>query len=153
MPPRPFPFPLNVGIDICQISRVRALIARNDNGQRLSRLARRIFNPIEQLSFESKLAACRTNFPEDPFTPLAQWMAGRFAAKEAAFKAVRSRRLQWHDVTIQSNASGAPLLVVSSNTASSNSDCDQIAQLSISHDGDYATAIVLAVDSADSSNS
>lgn len=67
----------------------------------------------------------------------------RFAAKEAAIKAHPLRALTWHDITITTQASahpdrkGAPVAIISGE------DDDHEALISISHDGDYATAVCL----------
>ena len=65
----------------------------------------------------------------------------RFAAKEAAFKAHPFRRLTWHDIVIrpadESEESGPIVAVIRGEEA------DQMSMVSISHDGDYATAVCL----------
>ena len=98
--------------------------------------------------------------------------AASFAAKEAVFKAHPHRRLTWHDIVIFRETAG------SSSGSSSGSDGaaagesgppgalikgqaegpgdeggpaypdDQIARVSISHDGDYATAVCVGFDPA-----
>ncbi|WYZ45228.1 hypothetical protein EsH8_VIII_000544 [Colletotrichum jinshuiense] len=80
----------------------------------------------------------------------ATFVAGRFAAKEATFKAHPFRRLSFHDITIvrraleegkeNPNGSGPPVAVIRSEKAG---EPDQTAMVSISHDGDYATAVCL----------
>ncbi|KAI9812423.1 MAG: hypothetical protein M1827_004654 [Pycnora praestabilis] len=194
MPPKPFPYPLGVGIDICHIPRIRRLITK-DNGKYLDQFARRIFNSYEWEHFQVKLEDAKNASHKDYMDGIAQWLAGRFAAKEAAFKAVSSRRLRFHDIIIcGSNAlssksdnvrmSRAPCalicspldrsssspkkksLSVSSSEGIRGTEEDngsvgfmrekgveemedyEIAQLSISHDGDYATAVVIAVNDA-----
>ncbi|KAI9720263.1 MAG: hypothetical protein M1812_003081 [Candelaria pacifica] len=196
MVPKAFPYPLGVGIDICHIPRVQSLITR-DGGKWLSRFAKRIFNDHERNAFKRKVDA--SNNSRDNRL-LAQWLAGRFAAKEAAFKAVGTRRLSWHDITI---CDGRPVQPTTDRCSGSGEACGsivrqikpyalihpprrspspsknpsanrvcaedtlpsipeteeeplmeaqdgwdsecQVAELSISHDGDYATAVVLAV--------
>ncbi len=61
-------------------------------------------------------------------------LAGIFAAKEAFFKAI-GRKENWLDVWIEKTKEGKPLIksVLTQN---------KIAELSISHAGDYAIAIV-----------
>lgn len=67
----------------------------------------------------------------------------RFAAKEAAIKAHPHQALTWHDITITTQASahpgrkGAPVAVVRGEEE------DREALISISHDGEYATAVCL----------
>ena len=63
-------------------------------------------------------------------------LAGIFAAKEASMKAL-GKKIDWHEVWIEKAASGQPFL------ASLALAPNQRASVSISHDGDYAIAIVL----------
>ncbi|KAK5660543.1 hypothetical protein OQA88_13092 [Cercophora sp. LCS_1] len=74
----------------------------------------------------------------------AVFMAGRFAVKEAAIKAHPWRKLTFHDVVVSNRkgdhaGSGPPLVIVKGEEGGS----DQEARVSISHDGDYATAVCL----------
>lgn len=67
----------------------------------------------------------------------------RFAAKEAVIKAHPQRNLTWHGITISHQASthadrnGAPAAIIKGT----NEDYESL--ISISHDGDYATAVCL----------
>lgn len=67
--------------------------------------------------------------------PKAESLAGIFAAKEAFFKALGAKQ-NWLDVWIEKNNFGKPSLY--SNLLKDS----QKAQISISHAGDYAIAIV-----------
>lgn len=71
----------------------------------------------------------------------------RFAAKEAAIKAHPYRRLTFHDVMIERRrvegerlGSGPPIARIRSGEGQAE---DTSALVSISHDGDYATAVCL----------
>ncbi|KAK2059877.1 hypothetical protein LY76DRAFT_511083, partial [Colletotrichum caudatum] len=74
----------------------------------------------------------------------------RFAAKEATFKAHPFRKLSFHDITIarralvggkaSPNGSGPPVAVI---RGEQEGEPGQTAMVSISHDGDYATAVCL----------
>jgi holo-[acyl-carrier protein] synthase len=73
----------------------------------------------------------------------------RFAAKEAAIKAHSHRRLTFHDVVIERRGrteerlgSGPPVARIKGESE----DEDVSAMISISHDGDYATAVCMAHD-------
>ncbi|KAE8326150.1 hypothetical protein BDV39DRAFT_193878 [Aspergillus sergii] len=75
-------------------------------------------------------------------TEMARWLAGRFAAKEAARKAAPNgaASLGWKDVMVRVSETdrGRPEVVyLDGETA-------RIGKLSISHDGDYVVATVLA---------
>ncbi|RDW69446.1 hypothetical protein BP6252_08466 [Coleophoma cylindrospora] len=88
----------------------------------------------------------------------ARSVGGRFAAKEAAIKAYRSRRLTYRDVSIlrydpstttrpTSTASVAPIALIKNEHAGTEEDAWLDAQqvpVSISHDGDFATAVCMA---------
>ncbi|TDZ38951.1 hypothetical protein C8035_v006907 [Colletotrichum spinosum] len=79
-------------------------------------------------------------------------MSHRFAAKEATYKAHPFRRLTFHDITIAKRTQldegrkqlpgggGAPVAIIRGER---EGDPGQTAMLSISHDGDYATAVCL----------
>lgn len=66
--------------------------------------------------------------------------AGRFAAKEAIFKAMGNPNLSWHDMTIINDPTGKPVCHYS------NKDFKNRLLISISHSGGYvvASAIVEA---------
>lgn len=85
---------------------------------------------------------------------LAAFLAGRFAAKEAAIKAHPHRHLTLHDVSIermQSSEDGTGVIEKRLGTgppvvriaAQDGEEMDGCAMLSISHDGDYATAVCI----------
>ncbi|KAI1922890.1 hypothetical protein LOZ65_003360 [Ophidiomyces ophidiicola] len=74
----------------------------------------------------------------------ARWLAGRFAAKEAARKAAPggASSISWKEVIVRAEpgGNGKPEIVYARNAA----DHGQIGKLSISHDGDYVVATVMA---------
>ncbi|TAQ91612.1 hypothetical protein B7494_g122 [Chlorociboria aeruginascens] len=77
----------------------------------------------------------------------AAFLAGRFAAKEAAIKAYSTRQLTYHDIIIHSlpsknGRSQAPVALIKPEKGKWKDS--QIVPLSISHDGDYATAVCLS---------
>ena len=79
---------------------------------------------------------------------MAVFLAGRFAAKEAAIKAHRKRRLGFHDIVIkpgplEDDRPTAPTAVV--RPWNPGSEWEEV-MLSISHDGAYAIASVLAAE-------
>jgi len=80
-----------------------------------------------------------------------QTLAGRFAAKEAFVKAMRGvDGLHWQEVVISKDASGAPNLSVSGETAAVASKAGiKNFHVSISHDAGQAVAIVIAEGGAD----
>jgi len=73
-------------------------------------------------------------------------LAARFAAKEALVKALGgSAGVRWHDMVVESDADGAPSLVLSGG-ARSLADSRGVTRLhlSLSHDGGVAVAYVVA---------
>ncbi|AEO60676.1 hypothetical protein MYCTH_2310148 [Thermothelomyces thermophilus ATCC 42464] len=79
----------------------------------------------------------------------------RFAAKEAAFKAHPHLRLGFHDILILSSSdaeeltgeralagpgASAPVALIRAGEGAGAGARDQMARVSISHDGEYATA-------------
>ncbi|KAF2850538.1 hypothetical protein T440DRAFT_468516 [Plenodomus tracheiphilus IPT5] len=171
MPPRPFPYPLRLGNDICKIPRIRAIItsARSDivSPPALDRFMRRIFTPPEIRYFWHKFgdqAQLR-----DRTGTVSQFLAGRFAAKEACRKACPQfdrdnrafQQIMILPVTLNDNylhtsrpqalILDAPFQMMqaesSKDSGSPNEDLDmppgQLCEVSISHDGDYATAVAL----------
>ncbi|KAL6881394.1 hypothetical protein J3F83DRAFT_722125 [Trichoderma novae-zelandiae] len=173
-PLRPFPFPLNIGTDICRISRVYAILS----SPRGMRFVNRLFSPEEQARKDSRLQ-CLGHRPLNNALPggtagdsemksgtetgseeiarrdperwaAASFVAGRFAAKEAAIKAHSHRRLTFHDVVIERRGrdeerlgSGPPVARIKGGGEDAE---DESAMISISHDGDYATAVCMAYD-------
>ena len=73
-------------------------------------------------------------------------LAGRFAAKEALVKAFGgSTGMHWHEVVVGKNELGAPFFSLSGSTAlvAIEKGIHKL-HLSISHDGDFAIAYVIA---------
>ncbi|KAG6168037.1 hypothetical protein E4U11_006187 [Claviceps purpurea] len=168
MPPplRPFPFPIHVGTDICQISRIYAIL----NSPRRRRFIHRILAPEEVAQHGTRLgedisveAAKSDRDGTRPGTgtgkgdvkgsalwKTAAFLAGRFAAKEAVIKAHPYRRLTLHDVVVERMpgryedrlGSGPPVARIKA----ADGEGDVSALISISHDGDYATAFCVAHD-------
>ena len=125
---------IKIGTDICSIARIAKAYARF--GQRL---LKRILTPEEMeyvLSHKRHLAAR---------------LAARFAAKEAASKALGRgfHGLQWKEIEIVKEPSGAPALRLHGRAAKiarqSGLTCFEV---SLSHERDYASALVLAYGAA-----
>jgi hypothetical protein len=76
----------------------------------------------------------------------------RWAAKEAAIKAHTLRRITMHDITIyrgeqKEGRSKAPTMTIKSKAGGE----EQVAKISISHDGEYATAVCLIAEEEEES--
>jgi holo-[acyl-carrier protein] synthase len=122
---------VTLGIDLVQISRMGESVSAFRE-----RFLRRVFTPRE---IEYAQAASDGGL---------QRLASRFAAKEAAIKALGLSALggTWRDIEVQRSNTGAVALALHGRVA-------QYMQLrglasvsvSMSHEGDWATAVVAAV--------
>ena len=117
---------LTTGVDIIEIPRIKQVLDRY--GQRF---LNRVFTPDE-------IAYCRGR---------AANLAGRFAAKEAAMKALGTgvRGVSWKDIEVIRADSGAPSLRLHGR-AEKRAERLQVGEmsLSISHSREYAVAFVVA---------
>ncbi|KAH8709987.1 hypothetical protein GQ44DRAFT_454371 [Phaeosphaeriaceae sp. PMI808] len=85
MPPRPFPYPFQVGTDICSIARVKNLLAQQSKGlPQVDRFLRRVLTPPERVYFWHRFGPRPEIFTK--LDSVSEFLAGRFAAKEAIRK-------------------------------------------------------------------
>src|SRR5437762_11157240 len=87
---------VSIGVDIIEVRRVRETI------ERTPRFAERVFTAAERAYCESRGAVA------------AQHYAARFAAKEAALKALQtgwSGGISWQDVEVTARVWGAPVIL------------------------------------------
>src|SRR6185437_8992654 len=92
-----------IGIDIIEVARIREVLARTP------RFAERVFTDAERAYCDTRGAVA------------AQHYAARFAAKEAALKALQTGwrgGIGWQDVEVAAKESGAPYLVFSGQVLS-----------------------------------
>jgi len=118
---------VGVGIDVVGVQRFGASLARTPA------LAERLFTPAERVTPDGRPRTTES-------------LAARFAAKEALAKAVGAPgSLEWHDAEITVGAAGRPILVVT-GTIAAHAATLGIARwhVSLSHDNDVATAVVIA---------
>jgi holo-[acyl-carrier protein] synthase len=120
---------ISIGIDIIEVRRVREVINRTP------RFVERVYTQAERAYCDSRGVLS------------AQHYAARFAAKEAALKALQtgwSGGIAWQDIEIAAHPSGAPLLLfhglVRQLFAQSKATA---AHLSISHTSEHAIAQVI----------
>jgi holo-[acyl-carrier protein] synthase len=120
---------ISIGIDIIEVRRVREVLARTP------RFRERVFTPRERQYCDSR------------GTVAAQHYAARFAAKEAALKALRtgwSEGISWQDVEVSPLESGAPMLLFHGRALELYKACGATAaHLSISHTTEHAIAEVI----------
>lgn len=140
-----FPYNLSIGTDIVHLSRIHRLVNKR-GGRYLIPFTRRILHPLEirdlsQRHPQWEVHNDRTCISSDS---IIKWLGGRFAAKEAARKAMGASALGWKDVRVDvRNGSGQPYIIYKLRNTN-NQDIEHEASLSISHDGDYVVATVLA---------
>jgi holo-[acyl-carrier protein] synthase len=127
---------VGIGIDIIEISRVEEAIKRNGE-----RFLERVFTQGERAYCEARKLS-------------AMHYAGRFAAKEAAFKALGtgwSGNIRWTDVEVENNDSGAPCLKLHGAALERFQALGAThTHISISHSRDYAVAnVILATENTE----
>ena len=87
---------VSIGIDIIEVARIREVLLRTP------RFVERVYTERERAYCDSRGAVS------------AQHYAARFAAKEAAFKALQTGwrgGISWQDVEVSARESGAPYLI------------------------------------------
>lgn len=110
----PLELDIKIGCDIVEVSRIEKMMSQPD-------AIKKIFHPSETTKFE------------------AEHLAGIFAVKEAAFKALGIRSNSWLSMEVRPDAQGKPGLIFANDLNLSeiiSLDC------SISHDGGFAFAVV-----------
>lgn len=143
----PFPQSVSIGTDIIRLSRL-------SKPQIFRKLARRILQPAEQQVFYTRFPQVTAtasiellwNNKAEPERKCCDWLGGRWAAKEAAKKAWGASLLSFRDLRIETEPSGNVVVICAllSEEGSHQEFDEQVAKLSLSHDGDYAVATVLA---------
>lgn len=121
---------LGIGMDLVDVARVRHLLVRHP-----TRAARRIFTEGER-AYAGRHA--------DP----ARHFAARFAAKEAAYKALAgsplARRISWQDVEVVNDADGRPSLRLHGRAAERMAELGaRTAWLTLTHADHVAGATVV----------
>jgi holo-[acyl-carrier protein] synthase len=120
---------LGTGVDIAETSRIEGSLERHGE-----RFTKRIFTPAE-------VAYC------EKFRNCAERYAARFAAKEAAFKALGTgwrEGIRWLDVEVVHQSSGKPELVLTGKAQETAREL-RVTQMSvsISHPDRYVVAMVV----------
>jgi Phosphopantetheinyl transferase (holo-ACP synthase) len=111
MKPLPFPLPLRIGTDIVHVPRISRLL-NHRGGSYLTRFTRRILDTHEQADFATRfkeILQLHNGTTSPPITmEMTRWLAGRFAAKEAARKAAPSgaAEIGWKDVVVRAQGGG-----------------------------------------------
>jgi holo-[acyl-carrier protein] synthase len=108
---------IGTGVDITEVRRIRAAIERWGGD-----FLRRVFTEPELTQAKSK-------------SSFYQHLAGRFAAKEAVFKAAGDNSLSWQDIQISNDETGKPVCLFLNGKGKHINVC-----ISISHVKTYAVA-------------
>ena len=120
---------LGTGIDIVEVYRIRQTIARTP------RFVERVFTEGERSYSEGRGVAA------------AQSYAGRFAAKEAFLKALKTGwrgKITWHDIEVVIEADGGPVLNITGEAQRMLTVLGvERTHISISHTGEHAIAHVI----------
>ena len=120
---------ISTGIDIVEVYRIAETMTRTP------RFGERVFTPAERDYCDAKGAAA------------AQSYAGRFAAKEAFLKAIKTGwrgKITWHDIEILNDADGVPSLNVKGEAFRILTERGaESVHLSISHTTEHAVASVV----------
>jgi holo-[acyl-carrier protein] synthase len=120
---------ISIGIDIIEVARVREVLARTP------RFVERVFTAAERAYCNGRGAVA------------AQHYAARFAAKEAALKALQTGwrgGISWQDVEIASWNTGAPYLILHGPVQELfEKSGATAAHLSMSHTSEHAIAEVI----------
>ena len=120
---------ISIGIDIIEVARIREVLLRTP------RFRERVFTPGERAYCDSRGAVA------------AQHYAARFAAKEAALKALQTGwrgGISWQDVEVASRDSGAPYLILHGMVKELFDKSGATAtHLSLSHTSEHAIAEVI----------
>jgi len=120
---------VSIGIDIIEVARIREVLLRPP------RFTERVFTPAERDYCDSRGVVA------------AQHYAARFAAKEAALKALQTGwrgGISWQDVEVSARDSGAPYLIFTGEVLAIFKRFGASAtHLSISHTSEHAIAQVI----------
>ena len=120
---------ISIGTDIIEVYRIRETI------ERTPRFVERVFTEKEREYCESKGASA------------AQSYAGRFAAKEAFLKALKTGwrgKITWHDIEITNDEMGVPSFNIKDEAKKLLEELEaENVHLSISHTSEHATAQVI----------
>lgn len=111
---------IGTGIDMIELTRIKRVVSHQP------RFPERVLTPFEHKRFQSLSGNRRF-----------EYLAGRFAAKEAMAKALGvgiGAELSWHDMEIKSDEKGKPFLT---------SPYHYLCHLSISHTKEHAVAQVI----------
>jgi len=123
-----------IGVDLLHVPRMATLVRRRGT----NRVASRILSPLERDAFRQSLDGRGSNA-----ATVVQFLGVRWAAKEAAYKALYPLRPTWKALTYTTfdpRTGAKPTLVLHPNSE----DAGLRLHVSVSHDGEYILAYVVA---------
>jgi holo-[acyl-carrier protein] synthase len=117
---------MGLGVDICEIARMERALARHPT------MRERVFTAEERAYCDRKARP-------------AESYAGRFAAREAAIKALGGYRgKRWQDIHVSRHPSGAPSIILEGN-AKIRADALGVARILITFTHEKTSAVAFAV--------
>ena len=123
---------LGIGNDICNITRIEEAVARHGD------------------KFYAKILTVREQSQCDARHSQTAYLAKRFAAKEAIYKAISqhvSPKPSWHDAEILNDADGKPIVTLSKRVQDALDECANapvMISLTLSDDAPFAFAVCIA---------
>ena len=108
---------IHTGVDITEVRRIKQAVEKWGED-----FLKKIFTQVELKNAKTK-------------TSFYQHLAGRFAAKEAIFKAAGDNKLSWQDIQIDNDKEGKPICLFLNGRGKNIT-----ASISISHVKTYAVA-------------
>ncbi|HEU0132532.1 MAG TPA: holo-ACP synthase [Mycobacteriales bacterium] len=120
---------VGVGVDVVDVARLARVLDRTPG------VAERVFGDAERAYAAAAVAEVR-----------ARRLAARFAAKEAAAKALGAPRVvRWREIEVVASDGGRPALRVTGRTAEAAAAAGiRSWHVSLTHDGGVAVAVVVA---------
>ncbi|KAF3188994.1 hypothetical protein TWF106_000984 [Orbilia oligospora] len=135
-------FAHGVGVDILHLPRLLSLLSRRP----VSKLTDRILTATELAEFRGLSPIEPPNHTYALSNPAIRFLAARWTAKEAAYKAsvnliptTKEQWMGWKNFEILKGPRGEPLLTIRDRGGEKIGN----GQVSISHDGDYVIAIAM----------
>ena len=117
---------LGLGIDICKHARIQKIL---DNQKIKVRFLAKVLHPDE---YQYKITT--------------EFVASRWAVKEAVIKSVARRRVRFTDVHVAKNPWGEPYLVISGETSQKVQALGiQSHLVSLAHEEDYSAAVCIVM--------
>lgn len=130
---------VGTGVDITEVTRIRRAIEKWGDD-----FLNRVFTCDELENAKKRGSLPRSSsINNEPIRRkekqgLYQHLAGRFAAKEAVFKALGNTMLNWKDIQILNDSEGKPIAEILNNKTKKTT-----VHISISHVKNYATAFAI----------